>query len=85
MTVITLNIYVLNALIKRQNWYPAFKRLTLGLKTQSDWKREDGGGMEQDGRGVRGCAHLLPQIHQKNTSMCKMTLTEHQLNAGRRT
>ena len=39
---------------------------------------------EQDGQGVRGCTHLLPQTHQKNTT-CKTTHTEHQLNAGRRT
>ena len=25
-------------------------------------------GVEQDGGGVRGQAHLLPQTHQKNTS-----------------
>ena len=43
------------------------------------------GEVEQDGGGVRGCAHLLPQTHQKNTSTCKTTHTEHQLNAGRRT
>ena len=35
--------------------------------------------MEQDGGGIRGCAHLLPQTHQKNTSICKTTCKEHQL------
>jgi len=41
-------------------------------------------GVEQEGRRVRGHALFLPQIHQKNTSTCKTTHTEHQLNAGRR-
>ena len=41
-------------------------------------------GAEQDGGGVRGHAHLLPQTHQKNTSTCKTAHTEHQPNAGRR-
>ena len=40
--------------------------------------------VEQDGGGIRGSAYLLPQTHQKNTSKCKTTHTEHQLNAGRR-
>ena len=43
------------------------------------------GGAEQDGKGVRGPTHILPQIHQKNTSARKTIHTEHQLNAGRRT
>ena len=43
-------------------------------------------GVEQDGGGVRGCADLLPKnTFKKNTSTCKMTCMEHQLNAGRRT
>ena len=42
-------------------------------------------GVEQDGRGVRGCAHLLPQTHQKTTPTCRTIHTEHQLNAGKRT
>lgn len=37
---------------------------------------------DQDGGEVRCLAHLLPQ---KNTSTCKMTHTEHLVNAGRRT
>ena len=38
----------------------------------------------QDGGRVRGCAHPLPQTHKKkNSSTCKMTCTEHHLNAGR--
>ena len=41
--------------------------------------------LEQDGGGVRGHTHLLPQTHQKNTPTCKTTHTEHQLNAGRKT
>ena len=41
--------------------------------------------VEQDSRGVRGHAHLLPQTHQKNISTRKTTHTENQLNAGRRT
>ena len=40
---------------------------------------------DQDSRGVRRHAHLLPQTHQKNTSACKMTHMEHLMNAGRRT
>ena len=43
-------------------------------------------GAEQDGGGVRGHAHLLPQTYKKkNTSACKTTPTEHLLDAGRRT
>ena len=42
-------------------------------------------GAKQDGGGVRGHAHLLPQTHPKNTSTCKTTHIEHQLKAGRRT
>ena len=40
---------------------------------------------KQDGGGVRGHTYLLPQTHQKNTSTCKTTHTECQLNAGRKT
>lgn len=47
-------------------------------------KKVKGGEVEQDGGGVRGHAHL-PQTHQKNTSTCKTTHTEHQPSAGRRT
>ena len=41
-------------------------------------------GGRANGRGVRGHAHLLPETHQKSTPTCKMTHTQHQLNAGRR-
>ena len=40
--------------------------------------------LEQDGRGVRYLAYLLPQTYQKK-STCKTALTGHLLNAGRRT
>ena len=40
---------------------------------------------DQDGGGVRCCAHLLPQTHKKKpTSTCKMIHTEHQVNTSRR-
>ena len=48
-------------------------------------KNFSGKEVEQDGGGVRGRAHFLPQTRQKNTSACKTTHTEHQLNADRRT
>ena len=37
------------------------------------------------GGGVGREAHLLPQIHLKNTSTCRTILTEHLLNAGSKT
>ena len=54
------------------------RKLKIYVKTEN-W--------EQDGGGVRGPTHLLPQTHQKkkNTFTCKRTHTEYQLNAGRRT
>ena len=61
------------------------------MRIFSDNKKEslifirENSGREQDGGGVRGHTQLLPQTHQKNTSTCRMTCTEHQLNAGRRT
>ena len=55
------------------------------FETQGVVEENIPGGAEQDGRGLRGHVHLLPQTHQKNTSTCKTTRTEHQLNAGRRT
>ena len=46
---------------------------------------------DQGGGGVRHSTHLLPQIKQNNNnkknpnpSTCRMTGTEHLLNAGRR-
>ena len=51
-------------------------------KREKNEKKKEG--VEQDGRGVRDHNHCLPQTHQKK-STCKMTHTEHQVNAGRRT
>ena len=36
--------------------------------------------VEQDDIVGRGRAHLLPQTHQKNTSTCKTTHIDRQLN-----
>ena len=60
-------------------WY--WKTGLLHIKEKLEHSQEVG----QDGRGVRGRPHLLPQTHKKNTSTCKTTRKEHQLNTCKRT
>ena len=52
------------------------------LQTKN-YKNFMAGGWQYGGK-VRGHAHFLPQIYQKNTCTCKKIHTEHQLNSGRR-
>ena len=42
MSVVTLNVYGLNAPTKDTDWLNDYKKPTSDLKTHTDWKWEDG-------------------------------------------